>query len=135
MNQTLLQKIRNKILDKPEINSILKDFEFSDETLWDSIQQAQEEFNIKYNPQLTYTPEQIPIHILTVGTIVSLMNKVYIHSNRNSIQYRDNGVSFDWHGGRAARALQALQKYEPEFDRYIRQFKARLNAQLYSGAL
>ena len=135
MNQTLLEKVRKSILDKAELNIILKDKEFSDESLWDSIEYATDEFNQKYNPQLSYAPTDVPYYILLSGTIASLMNKVYVHGNRNSIQYRDNGVSFDWFGGRAARALQAIQKYETEFDHAIRRYKARLNAELYSGAI
>ena len=132
---TLIEKIRKSILDNPELNVVLKSNEFSDDTIRDSIDYAVEEINLRYNPQTNYSANKIPYHILLPGVIVSLLNKVYIHGQRNSIQFRDGGTSFDLFGQRAAQALQALQKYEVEFDKKVRHYKARIAASYYSGPI
>jgi hypothetical protein len=137
--------LRRYINDIPQLNTLDKEMESTDDELAIFIQDTLVDINMSYEPITNWDLDQIRTvpsdngvlswGTVKLGAILKLLTSKGIWSARNAITYSDAGgvtvAEMDKYGRYQAYA----QRIQPEFDRMVRQTKTRLNIQQGFGGV
>jgi hypothetical protein len=143
--QTAAVAMRRYINDIPQLNTLDKDFESTDDELAEFIRETLMDINMSYEPTTGWDIGDIRINAtdsgalswgtVKMGAILHLLTAKGIWSARNAITYSDAGGVTVAEMDRYGRYQIYAQRIQPEFDRMVRMAKMRLNIQQGYGGV
>jgi hypothetical protein len=128
---------RRYINDIPQLNTLDKDFESTDDELAEFIREALIDINMTYEPVTNWDINQIRVSptdqgylswgTVKMGAILHLLTAKGIWSARNAITYSDAGGVTVAEMDRYGRYQAYAQRIAPELERMVRMAKIRYN--------
>ena len=124
------EDIRLFLIDDPETNLLLGDYEYTPAQITKALQMSVDVWNETPPTLDTYTVETFPWrHHLLLQTTAYLLTIAANGYMRNNLQYNISGGSVD-DKAKAAEYLQAAQMYSSQFKEWLARKKAELNHNL-----
>lgn len=136
--------LRRYINDVPQLNTLDRDFESTDDEMQDYIRETLIDINMMYEPPTMWDLPQVRVSptdtgviswgTVRMGAILHLLTAKGIWSARNAITYSDAGGITVAEMDRYGRYQAYAQRLAPEFERMVRMAKIRTNiSEAYGG--
>lgn len=87
----LVDKLRDFLRDRAELNLLLETRESTDQDLYQCILDGLEAINYEYGFASDYALSDVPWKILRDAAILEVLTSAGIHSARNTLNYNDSG--------------------------------------------
>lgn len=125
--------IWNFLMDKPEGNLLLGEFEFGEEDLKNAMESLVSKWNETRPHVGTYTIETFPYkYNYTLGVSAQLLRSAAIRFGRNELNYSTQGGSVD-DQNKAPMYIKLAAELSGEFNEWMRSEKAAINIAAIGG--
>lgn len=129
---------RKWINDSPQLNTLDRDFESTEDELEDFIKDALNDINLKYEPKTRYQLKDVIVEpgldegrvawsMLKTGALLQLLTVKGIISARNTITYNDQGGVSVTEMDKYGRYLAYFNVLTNKYERDLMQLKVRAN--------
>lgn len=134
-HKLLVDKLRDFVRDRAELNLLLEKQESTDQDLYQYLLDGMDSINYEYGQETSYTISNFPSwKILRDAALLELLTSAGIHSARNTLTYNDGGgvtvQDIDVYG----RYVNYYNILQNKVRAAITQFKLRLNVESAFGS-